>query len=271
MRRRPNGTDDAGSTAGSRLDSCRRGHPLAPPSTRGFVRRRVFRCRVARRRARRGPPRPRPPRRAPPRGGGRGGEAPRRGRRLRLPARRHARCPAVHPRGGHRRARARALDPRPQPARRHRDVRQGGRRPPDGRHRRLRSRRLVPARGGPRPVRDRGRPPLACRRATRRGRRGVRRTRDVLAPPGRVHRPADRPRPRPRRARRARDGQRPAHRRARPLPPGGRAPGARRALAARARHPHLRRAGPGGGRPVHDRRGAPARERRRGPDRHRRP
>ena len=91
----------------------------------------------------------------------------------------------------------------------------------------------------------------------------------VLAPSRRVHGAPDRARPLALGARGARDGQRPADRGAGPVAAGRRAAGARRTLAARARHADLRRPRPRGGRPVHDRRGPAAARRRRRAHRHR--
>ena len=122
-----------------------------------------------------------------------------------------------------------------------------------------------------RPVRARGRHPVAGRRADGGRRRHVRGARRVRGRAGGVHRAPGGPGPGPRRPRRARDGQRPAHRRARAFSRGRRPPGDRRALAARAGHPDLGRPRPRGGGPAHDRGGAPAARRRRRPDRHRGP
>ena len=163
------------------------------------------------------------------------------------------------------------LDPRAGAARRRGDVRQGGRGAADRRH------------AATTPTTPRSPTPRAPTGSSTRsgscslvvaplvaGDGGVRRAGHVLAPPR-----TRSPRPRSRLvrslvgARGARDGQRPPDRGAGPVAAGGRAPGARRALAARARHPDLRRPRPRGRRPVHDRRGPAAARRRRRAHRHR--
>ena len=163
---------------------------------------------------------------APP-GCRRGGRPPARcRRRLPVPPRPRVRDPPVRLLRGHRGPAAGPLDPGARAARRQGDVRQGGRRSADRRHAGLRQRRLVRPCRGHGPVRRRGRPVLARRRAAGRRHGGVRRAGHVLAPPRRVHGAPDRARPLALGARRARDGQRPADRGAGPVAAGRRATGA---------------------------------------------